>query len=616
MLRHADEHKSASGNASAFSASGSSAGGGVSVASSKRDDKMKYFGKETKSLASFTKKHIVLAVFLVGVLIYLCMRSAATEFDKWSRASANGILSVKPKCLNAHTLLTADGIDSKCSPQMQRALLYCNEKLVAGSEGSGIDSDSAAQSHFPKADGFELVHLTMLIRHGDRTAIHAMPGGNMNQYSASDVENASGRGVDGWLQGENGLQHPVHGNKYLDVRALEFVPNLLNFATHVLPAPAANGTRAVDSLPQPDEKVLEHQHREHPPTRPIPDALNSEVIFSVGDTELPPGRLTSRGFMQHVVLGQALHKAYSPFLASNVHSVDHVHVRSTNYERTIQSVAAFLIGLVPDQGGGVNPIQIGVFETDSDEIMHGVPSRCTSAAAGAKKEKVAFVLDDHVKARMGQLFSADKENSAWANPGDVDTTFVTDMADAALARMCHNQPLPCGVGYSEACMNEEDLGELVAQADRAFCDRYSGTRGGLSSTKLNVYPFLEEIIGGLMKQANATDKEKTKMPLTVFSGHDTVIAPVLAGLGLYRDRCDWPQYASRIAFELWRHSTATADTATTPLQHFVRIVYNGKDLTSDVPVCKGANPCPLEAVQAQVAELLADHPTLKDACSK
>lgn len=34
-----------------------------------------------------------------------------------------------------------------------------------------------------------------------------------------------------------------------------------------------------------------------------------------------------------------------------------------------------------------------------------------------------------------------------------------------------------------------------------------------------------------------------------FSGHDTVIAPLLAALGAYD--CRWPPYASHVAFELW-----------------------------------------------------------------
>lgn len=42
-------------------------------------------------------------------------------------------------------------------------------------------------------------------------------------------------------------------------------------------------------------------------------------------------------------------------------------------------------------------------------------------------------------------------------------------------------------------------------------------------------------------------KSATKFAL--FSGHDTVVAPLLAALGAYD--CRWPPYASHVAFELW-----------------------------------------------------------------
>lgn len=43
----------------------------------------------------------------------------------------------------------------------------------------------------------------------------------------------------------------------------------------------------------------------------------------------------------------------------------------------------------------------------------------------------------------------------------------------------------------------------------------------------------------------------------LFSGHDTVIAPLLASLGAYD--CRWPPYASHIAFELWTKPEGSAD---------------------------------------------------------
>ena len=52
---------------------------------------------------------------------------------------------------------------------------------------------------------------------------------------------------------------------------------------------------------------------------------------------------------------------------------------------------------------------------------------------------------------------------------------------------------------------------------------------------------------------NNNDNNNNDVKLSVFSGHDTVIAPILAALGVYNGNlCVWPPYASRIVFELWQ----------------------------------------------------------------
>jgi hypothetical protein len=117
--------------------------------------------------------------------------------------------------------------------------------------------------------------------------------------------------------------------------------------------------------------------------------------------------------------------------------------------------------------------------------------------------------------------------------------------------------------------------------------------------------------------------------MTVFSGHDTVIAPVLSALGIYRHPrfCRWPQYASRIIFEVYERkktnnnnevgtridqermksaildyrkqsmnnndlkveskSVLSVTEAKEILQenNFVRVLFNGEDVTPFIPTC-------------------------------
>ena len=168
--------------------------------------------------------------------------------------------------------------------------------------------------------------------------------------------------------------------------------------------------------------------------------------------------------------------------------------------------------------------------------------------------------------------------------------------------------------------------------------------------------FLLQIVTRLRKAGSSSLTSGTKSDsesergsesdekLSVFSGHDTVIAPVLAALGLYEgELCVWPPYASRIVFELWQKKGRSKDLdgAGSGSDHSlsVRVIFNGQDLTHRIPACKAerdaavgpgsllrptkqtgagtgaaAGMCSLQALEEQVKSMLGHHPSLKAAC--
>lgn len=162
-----------------------------------------------------------------------------------------------------------------------------------------------------------------------------------------------------------------------------------------------------------------------------------------------------------------------------------------------------------------------------------------------------------------------------------------------------------------------------------------------------LHSFLLQIVTRLRKAggsdsdsgsgSESESKRESGEKLSVFSGHDTVIAPVLAALGLYEDElCVWPPYASRIVFELWQRKGQTkskskdldgAGSGSDPsLSLSVRVIFNGQDLTHRIPACKaerdaavaatgaGTGMCSLTALEEQVKSMLGHHPSLKAAC--
>lgn len=621
-------------------------------------------------------------LFCAALLLFYAGRSRYASYAAAQRAldlTSPLVVSIQTKCA---MLRGGTG----CSRSMDRVLAYCSERVHGGDEGVTKPGSSSL---------FELHYVALTIRHGDRSAINSMPGA-LPHFDPEDTRDVQRKGKKG---------HALYGHNYLDTRALAFVPQLQGFVVKPLYSPEQAQGRDAD--------IAALRGALSPPAAPI---------FQASDLRLAPGLLTTRGFMQHVELGRALGRAYAGLLRG-VSSASNLKIRSTNYARTIQSVAALVLGMVPEIGGdweggtaalgvprsslgdglagvagveGVEGAGTGQLEglhgrvdgrvvieshlLEEVEVMHGVGLKLSSQGAGesgpeqlltgpcaksvslAEKQKGSFVLGAPVLEGLEALFktsaaaagSAAKSKAAKAlATSPIRDKFVTELADAAVPRLCHNEDLPCS-STGEGCMDEGLLGSLFDQADRAFCDRYTGSQGGLDATKLSIYPFLSEIIASLRAQAEAYDpapvassaaaatkaakdkkrgpteqqlKEERRVKMGIFSGHDTVIAPVLAGLGVYTGAdCIWPPYASRIAFELWRPAPRGASEALAPADWHVRVVYNGREVTQRVPACvreakaRGGRStsrtrmCSLDALASQVEGLIAPSATMADAC--
>ena len=167
---------------------------------------------------------------------------------------------------------------------------YCNIGEVTGAEGPVFDGSG----------DYVLHHLLLNIRHGDRSSIHNIPGAKE-------------------------LSSQVTEKKYLDNEAFKYLPLLNCFVLKSL-----------------DESQPNFSAKNGEGDVVLPDALNLSQVFTQCDSDIPPGILTTRGFMQHVLLGKHLSRAYK-FYLETVTSPHDLYIRSTNYRRTILSVVALMV---------------------------------------------------------------------------------------------------------------------------------------------------------------------------------------------------------------------------------------------------------------------------------
>ncbi|CAN0030126.1 unnamed protein product, partial [Discosporangium mesarthrocarpum] len=255
------------------------------------------------------------------------------------------------------------------------------------------------------------------------------------------------------------------------------------------------------------------------------------------------GQLTETGIRQHLTLGASMRKAYMDLLGGQLER-DQVYVRSTDYPRTLQSAAAFLMAFLPD----ADRLTMVTDEDESREVMHGVGLRSSSKGESGEKEvegmcQRAVDLSQQETSRF--RVRSDVSNKLVDLFGEgVLAMKITEVADPVHSLSCHNMTLPCSDG-GKGCMSPTLALSVLSEGNRDMCMRYMGAAGGMESGALAIYPFTSEILGNMKDALMGMSPVK----FFLYSGHDTVIAPVLASLGAFN--CEWPPYASHVAFELW-----------------------------------------------------------------
>eukprot|EP00928_Gymnodinium_smaydae_P083220 TRINITY_DN6646_c0_g1_i2.p1 TRINITY_DN6646_c0_g1~~TRINITY_DN6646_c0_g1_i2.p1 ORF type:complete len:558 (-),score=85.05 TRINITY_DN6646_c0_g1_i2:92-1579(-) len=422
---------------------------------------------------------------------------------------------------------------------------YCNAAPADAPAAGPVVVSSGAEGEIP---GFELRSVTLAIRHGDRSAIHAQAAPGVHFSCAlGDVSSV-----------------------------VERISQRLRFVS------ATSGA------------ILQRD-------------LRPQV--QSGTEHCKPGQLTARGFRQHLALGKHLREAYTSLLNRLPVGGDGVYVRSTDYTRTLGSVSALLSSLFDWHAGGAADtpaVDVNIFEKEDEENMlhaartssfHGSALDCPLAMQLGRAQRAVWRRPPAEYAQLRSVLGA-----------QADKHEVTDHADSFYAATCHRMPLPGGSG---ACVTPRLAEQICGHADTLYCSRFAGAQGGARATELAVYPFLHEVLEHLENVvAGRTSAAESSTSLRVYSGHDTVIAPVLAAMGVYRDgHCRWPPYASRIAIELHRRVASPGD------EHLVRLLYNGEVMRGLRGCHASAELCPLANFSAGVASILRGARDYASACA-
>lgn len=301
------------------------------------------------------------------------------------------------------------------------------------------------------------------------------------------------------------------------------------------------------------------------------------------------GMLLPEGVRWLGAFGTSLQSAYGPFLANLL--PEDVYFRSQSVPRVLLSAASLLTGILGETRAAASEIskfKIHIHSNQSDETMQGLP--CPRGEQLSSQQDDAFVFPSDLVKDLGRIFSVDDFSSH-------TKTVDPDIADITFTALCDGGELPCGPG---GCVNKTLQARLVETYDAKWREQSSGDLGGAESSKLQLQPLLAEVVGRMSAEPSSRPK------LAVYAGRDSVIGPVAGALGIFDGL--WPAFSAHIVFELWEPKASAAGTM------MVRVLYNGKDVTSLVTGCGGAALCPLSSFGDAVQGLLGSHASHEEAC--
>lgn len=384
------------------------------------------------------------------------------------------------------------GCDDSCHTYHKRLDRYCHRSLLRSHHKLESQfSTSALDGELPGdiSDRFELVHLHIVARHGDRSPNTPYLLGDTVFY-------------------ECGLKDA-----------------------------------AKDNISWTDLKDFPHPVGLHYGDKTVHSAYHS-IFPGLSTKRCGYGKLTRTGFQQHKALGQMMRRNYATLLNTPVDDsemVESIYVQSTDYSRTIRSAAAFMLGFLPDQQAVRKALTIHVSPGDMlsapppEKNLHYQP--CKHYSRFHDSQMTEYHLTEKavyhpLLEKLATMFQLSAQNRP----------VINTMFDSIATRGCHikDSPLPC---HGDNCINYTFANKLFGFMDWSFT-HYCTEDTAIVAT----LPFLQHSLLGFMEDVIEDVPGPKRFVLSL--GHDTTITYILLALGIQLDK--WMSYASRLNFELWK----------------------------------------------------------------
>ncbi|XP_070610176.1 2-phosphoxylose phosphatase 1 [Erythrolamprus reginae] len=387
------------------------------------------------------------------------------------------------------------------------AQFYCNVPSI---------SERSMEGHGPHY--FKLISVHVLIRHGDRYPLYAIPRTKRPDIDCTLMPN----------------RKPSH--------------SLLEaFISHMSKGSEAQMDGSLSSLPRyPSHSLCEM------------------------------GELTQTGIVQHLQNGQLLRDIY--IKKHNLLPIDwtskHLYLETTGKSRTLQSGLALLYSFLPDfDWKKIN------FRNQWSTIFCSGHCECQRRNHYLEEEqrrqyslRVKKIDLEKTYADMARIIGIATRQLRASNP-----------IDSMLCQFCHNASFPC---TKNGCIDMEHFKVIKKYQLEDEKERQKKKYYYLYAL-LATHPILNQTVNRMLRIAEGKKEEL----FVLYSAHDVTLSPVLSALGITGAK--FPRFAARLVFELWKDEKKYNE-------NFIRILYNGIDVTFQTSFCRDFNKhfgkmmCPLE----------------------
>ncbi|EFO93660.1 hypothetical protein CRE_12796 [Caenorhabditis remanei] len=297
----------------------------------------------------------------------------------------------------------------------------------------------------------------------------------------------------------------------------------------------------------------------------IPENMENKILTPKKD-KCDSSTLSPRGAIQEFSMGRFLSNQYrDTSLFSTSETYLNVTLTFSRLQRTFASGVALISGFIErNQTEFELPI-----EFKEGSVYYG----CTDS--GCNCDETIEILQQMTRTERKSLFrlEVDEHTQHVAQKLLAEKNYTqlnmdpTDIIDNLVARYaCQRKPLPCNDEFCASYLFFGDIFEYFSKQSEKLFDLNMGAER--QYRVLNSFPILRYV--RLMTESNGKQ-------IQFFASHDTIIGSILRVLTDSGKYIDWQVFAARLIFEIYE---------TTENTKFLRVVYDGEDITTSVKFCK------------------------------